>query len=199
MEEKEVKETKEAKEAKESKNKKAERGRETLFRATYNNQSALIQMADNKANIIISINTMIISSIIAITGYGAVAGKLNTYDSQVLIPIVLIILSCLISVIFAIQAARPKLIKARNIGGSMQKSSLLFFGVIAQFSQQAYIDEMKKLLDSGSELYEHMTIDLYNQGLILKRKYNLLVYAYQVFMFGFIFSVLVFLGFLAWG
>lgn len=184
---------------KQSKKKKAERGRETLFRSTYQNQSALIQMADNKANIIISINTMIISSIIAITGYGAVAGKLNTYDSQVLIPIVLIILSCLISVIFAIQAARPKLIKAKNIGGTMQKSSLLFFGVIAQHTQQDYLDEMKKLLNSGNELYEHMTIDLYNQGLILKRKYNLLVYAYQVFMFGFIFSVLVFLGFLAWG
>jgi Family of unknown function (DUF5706) len=184
---------------KEPKNKKAERGRETLFRATYQNQSSLIQMADNKANIIISINTMIISSIIAITGYGAVAGKLNTYDSQVLIPIVMIILSCLISVVFAIQAARPKLIKARNIGGSMQKSSLLFFGVIASYTQQGYLDEVKKLLDSGDELYQHMTIDLYNQGLILKRKYNLLVYAYQVFMFGFIFSVLVFLGFLAWG
>ncbi len=189
----------EEKEEKEHKNKKAERGRETLFRATYQNQSSLIQMADNKANIIISINTMIISSIIAITGYGAVAGKIDTYDSQVLIPIVLIVLSCLISVIFAIQAARPKLIKAKNVGGTMQKSSLLFFGVIANYTQQAYLDEIKKLLESGNDLYEHMTIDLYNQGLILKRKYNLLVYAYQVFMFGFIFSVLVFLGFLAWG
>lgn len=186
-------------EDKERRNKKAERGRETLFRSTYQNQSSLIQMADNKANIIISINTMIISSIIAITGYGAVAGKIDTYDSKVLIPIVLIILSSLVSVIFAIQAARPKLIKAKNIGGSMQKSSLLFFGVIAQHTQQSYLDEMKKLLDSGTDLYEHMTIDLYNQGLILKRKYNLLVYAYQVFMFGFILSVVVFLGFLAWG
>jgi len=186
-------------ETKENKNKKADRGRETLFRSAYKNQSSLIQMADNKANIIISINTMIISSIIAITGYGAVAGKINTYESQVLIPIVLIILSCLVSVIFAIQAARPKLIKAKNVGGTMQKSSLLFFGVIAQHSQQDYIEEMKKLLDSGNELYEHMTIDLYNQGLILKRKYNLLVYAYQVFKFGFILSVLVFLGFLALG
>ena len=44
-----------------------------------------------------------------------------------------------------------------------------------------------------------MTIDLYNQGLVLKRKYNLLVYAYQVFMFGFILSVLIFLVFLAMG
>lgn len=181
------------------KSKKFERGRETLFRSTYQNQSNLIQMADNKANIIISINTMIISSIIAITGYGAVAGKIETYDAKVLVPIVLIILSCLVSVIFAIQAAKPKLIRAKHEGGTMQKSSLLFFGVIAQHSQQDYLKRMKALLDSGEDVYEHMTIDLYNQGLILKRKYNLLVYAYQVFMFGFILSVGVFLAFLAFG
>lgn len=181
------------------KKKKGGRGRETLFRATYQNQSNLIQMADNKANIIISINTMIISSIIAITGYGAIAGKIEAYDTKGIVPIVLIVLSCLISVIFAIQAARPKLLKAKVVGGTMQKSSLLFFGIIASYSQQAYLDEMNRLLASGDDLYEHMTIDLYNQGLILKRKYNLLVYAYQVFMFGFILSVLVFLGFLAWG
>ena len=186
-------------EEEQSKKKKAKRGWETLFRATYKNQSSLIMMADNKANIIISINTMIISSIIAITGYGAVAGKMEMYGLHVIIPLVMIILSCLVSVIFAITAARPKLIKPRKVGGAMQKSSLLFFGVIANYSQQGYIDDMNTLLNSGNELYEHMTIDLYNQGLILKRKYNLLVYAYQIFMFGFIFSVVVFLGFLAWG
>ncbi len=81
----------------------------------------------------------------------------------------------------------------------MQKSSLLFFGVIAQNTQQEYLQKMNTLLDSGNEIYEHMTIDLYNQGIILKRKYNLLVYAYQVFMFGFILSVTVFLIFLAFG
>ena len=81
----------------------------------------------------------------------------------------------------------------------MQKTSLLFFGTIANYSQQGYLEEVKKLLESGDELYEHMTIDLYNQGLILKRKYNLLAYAYQIFMFGFVFSVVVFLGFLGWG
>jgi Family of unknown function (DUF5706) len=181
------------------KKKNSKRGRETLFRATYQNQNNLIQMADNKANIIISINTMIISSIIAITGYGAVAGKIDSYGAEAIAPIVMIILSCLVSVIFAIQAARPKLIKAKVVGGSMQRSSLLFFGVIAGYSQKEYLEKMENLLDSGNELYEHMTIDLYNQGLVLKRKYNLLVYAYQVFMFGFILSVLIFLVFLAMG
>ena len=154
-------------------------------------------MADNKANIIISINTMIISSIIAISSYGAVAGKIDSYGVDAIAPIMMILLSCLVSVIFAIQAARPKLIKAKLVDGSMQRSSLLFFGVIAGYSQKAYLEEMDKLLNSGNQLYEHMTIDLYNQGLVLKRKYNLLVYAYQIFMFGLILSVLIFLIFLA--
>ncbi len=177
--------------------KNSKRGRETLFRATYQNQSNLIQMADNKANIIISINTMIISSIIAISSYGAVAGKIDSYGVDAVAPIVMILLSCLVSVIFAIQAARPKLIKPKVVEGAMQRTSLLFFGVIAGYSQKAYLEEMDRLLNSGNELYEHMTIDLYNQGLVLKRKYNLLVYAYQVFMFGLILSVLIFLVFLA--
>ena len=181
------------------KNKKAERARQTVFRATYQNQSSLIQMADNKANIIISINTMIISSIIAITSYGAVAGKIDTNGTQMIVPIVLIVLSCLVSVIFAIQAAQPKLLKPHSEGGEMQKSSLLFFGMIATYTQQGYLNKVKELLETEGEVYEHMTIDLYNQGLILKRKYNLLVYAYRVFMFGFVFSVLVFLAFLAMG
>jgi len=181
------------------KKKKADKGRETLFRVSYQNQGNLIQMADNKANIIISINTMIISSIIAITGYGAIAGQINRYDSMVIIPLFLIILSCLTSTILGIQAARPKLIIGDQATGTIQKQSLLFFGTIAKFTQDGYVDEMKKLLDSENELYEHMTIDIYNQGIILKRKYLMLGYAYFVFMFGFIFSVLVFLGFFALG
>ena len=189
----------EIKEEKQSKNKKAERARQTLFRATYQNQSNLIQVADNKSNIIISINTMIISSIIAVTGYGAVAGKIDSYGLQMVAPIMLIVLTCLVSVIFAIQAAQPKLIKPKAEGGEMQKSSLLFFGVIASYSQQGYLSKVRELMETEEELYEHMTIDLYNQGRVLKRKYNLLVYAYKVFMVGFILSVLVFLGFLTLG
>lgn len=175
------------------------RGKETLFRVAYRGQSSLIQVADNKANIIISINTMILSSIIAITGYGVVAGQIENYDTRALVPIVLIILSCLVSMIFAIQAARPKIIKAVKSGANKEKSSLLFFGVIAGYKQQEYLDKLSTMMNTGNELYEHMSIDLYNQGLILHRKYNLLAYAYQVFMFGFVLSVLVFLGFLAMG
>ena len=192
----EEKEPTEIKEVKEPRNKQTERGRETLFRVTYNHQSKLIQIADYKANIIITVSTMIISAIIAIVGYSSVSGSLGHFDSIYIVPVVMIVLSSLISLVFAIQAARPKLITSKKWEETGQKSSLLFFGVIAGYAQQVYLDKMKALLDAGEEMYEHMTIDIYYQGLILKRKYNLLVFAYQSLMWGFVVSVLIFLGIL---
>ena len=182
---------------KSSEPKKSGRERETVFRTTYRIQSNLIQIADNKANLIIGINTMIISSLIAITGYGAVADKLDLYGSNIIIPLVVIILTCLISAIFAIQSARPKLIQSQKKNLNPEKTSLLFFGEIARYSQTEYLNQLGQLLESRENIYEHMSIDLYNQGVILKRKYNLLSQAYKVFMFGFAFSVIVFLLFIA--
>jgi len=166
-----------------------ERGRDTLFRVTNQHQSKLIQIADYKANIIISISTTIISAIIAITGYTAAADNLDIFGIKLIIPVIMIILTCLVALIFAIQAARPKLIQVKLSENSGRKSSILFFGVIAAYSQHDYLDKMKNLLLSSDEIYEQMTIDLHNTGVILKRKYNLLVYSYQVLMYGFVLSV----------
>jgi hypothetical protein len=177
-------------------NKDLVRRKETLFRVSYRHQSKLIQIADYKAGIIISINAMIISSVIAIIGYGVITNKLGDYGMQLIIPISLIVIFCLISLVLAIEVARPKLILKQELNDSTQKSSLLFFGVIADFTQQDYIEKLNHLLSSGDDMYEHMTIDLYYQGVILKRKFNLLVYAYHALMFGFVFSALIFLGFL---
>jgi len=181
-------------EEKQIKPKKAERGRETIFRVTSSHQSKLIQIADYKANIIITVSTMVISAIIAVVGYGSVSGKIVEYGPLFIIPVVIIVFSSLVSLVFAILAARPKLIKAHKAGSTTHKSSLLFFGVIAAYTQQEYLAKMKELMDAGDEVYEHMMIDIYHQGVILKRKYNYLVYAYQTLMYGFIVSVLIFVA-----
>ncbi len=172
---------------------KTDRVRATLYRVAFQHQDHLLAVADYKANMIISISTMIISAIIAIIGYGVVTGKGESYVPLFIIPVVLVILSCLISLILSIQAARPKLILPGRIPVQTQKSSLLFFGVIAGFSQQEYLDRMKVMLNSNEDMYEHMTIDMYNQGIILKRKFHLLKYAYLVLQIGFILSVAAFL------
>lgn len=174
-----------------------ERGKETLFRVSYQHQSKLIQIADYKANMIISLSTMIISGVIAIIGYGAVSGKITNFDIMLLIPVIGIVIACLLSLIFAIQAARPKLKMPDPAALTQQKSSLLFFGIISAYTQDEYIEKMNELLSSEKDIYEHMTIDLYNQGLILKSKYNLLVFSYQILKYGFIINVAILLVLLA--
>ena len=178
----------------------ANRSKETLFQVAYQNQVNLIMIADNKANMIISINTLIISSIIGVTGYGAVSDKIQYGKWSVIIPVILIVLTCLVSAILAVLAARPKVVSGNNFNNlSVAKSSLLFFGRIARHSQDDYVDKIENLLQSETEIYRNLALDIYNQGLILERKYHLLSYAYNVFMAGFILSVMTFLLFLTFG
>ena len=167
------------------------KGRDTMFRAVYMNQSTLNQIADNKANIMISINTTIISALVAVTAYSSDSEIMDEETNILFIPVLSILLTCLVSIVFALQSARPKVINI--LKSQAKKSSLLFFGVSASFPQDEYIVELENLLNRGDEVYQHMAIDLHNQGVVLKKKYNLLSYSYQAFLFGFVFSVLLFL------
>jgi hypothetical protein len=176
------------------KNLKSNKERETLFRVTYRNQTSLRQIVDNKANMVISINTLIISSIIAISGYGILSNKMDLY-LQNLIPISIIMVSCLISAVFAILAANPKFLKP-DLKRLENKQSLLFFGEIADYSQEEYIKKMEDLLASKNEIYKNMIIDLHCQGIILKYKFNYISHAYKILMLGFGLGVTFFLVFL---
>jgi hypothetical protein len=177
------------------KGKSGGRGRETLFRVTFRNQINLIKIADNKAQMIIAINSGIISVIFTIAGFGVVSESFDQNKTDIVVPITLIILSCLLSIVYAIQAARPHLIKPKK-GEAEEKgknTSLLFFGTISTRTMDQYMEEMDGLLNSKESIYKNMIIDIYNQGMVLKRKYHLLSIAYLIFMYGFVFSVLTFL------
>lgn len=173
-------------------NKRSGRAKDVMFRVAYQHQGHLVQLADYKASMIINICTMIISAIIAVIGYGVVTGKGHSYVPVLVIPILLIVLACLISLVFSMQAARPQFIFSKAEVQNKKKSSLLFFGVIASFEQEAYLKQMKNLMQQDDDVYEQMTIDLYNQGVILKRKYLYLKYAYSVLLIGFVSSVVAF-------
>jgi len=174
------------------------RGKETLFRVTFRNQINHIAIADNKANMIININSIIISLIIAVLGSGVTLGGGISFINQpsLVIPLTFLMLTCLVSAIFSILAARPKILRAKSqVDG---KSSILFFGNIAQHDMEEYLDTMNELLGSREGIYETMTIEVFNQGKILARKYFLLRISYTLFMIGLTGGVLSFLFFYLW-
>lgn len=183
-------------EEKSNKKQKSDRERQTFFRVAFKNNCNLLQIADNKANMVISINALVISSIIAISGYGIISEKLDLYGTKLIIPMVLILLTCFISTILAVKAAKPKILNDDTVTVNARQGSLLFFGDSSTYSKEAYLKEIDKILLSRDELNSHMAVTLYYQGKVLKNKYNLLGYAYNIFLLGLALGVFSFLGYL---
>ena len=170
------------------------RGIETMFRSAYRTQLALTGLADNKANMMISINGIIISIIIA-----SVAPKLDA-NPWLLVPTTLFLLGTLTSIIFAILAARPRirstLIDLEDLRHS--KGNILFFGNFYKLEESEFLQGMTSLVQDKTTLYESMIRDIYGLGSVLHKKFALLQIAYTTFMIALILGVTSFISVFIW-
>ena len=170
------------------------RGVETLFRSAYRVQMDLTGLADNKANMMISINGLIISIIIA-----AVAPKLDA-NPWLLIPTTTFLLGTLISIVYAILAARPRVSSVPITLEDLEHSNgnILFFGDFANLSQDDFTAGMIDLIQDKTVVYETMIRNLYGLGSVLKKKFALLKVAYTAFMIALVLGVTSFIGVFVW-
>ncbi len=173
-------------------------GRQTLFRVTYRTQINLIRIADSKANMILGINAMIISILVGIISSKFIfTAPEDVENIKLVIPVVCIMLTALISAIYAIRSAKPRLIRPAK-GNDPQtegKKSYLFFENIYAMKLEEYLQTMENLILSNKDVYENMIIDIYNQSKVLHQKYRLLRTSYLIFTYGLAISIILFLVF----
>ena len=82
-----------------------------MFRTTLNNHNNLSGMVDNKANILLSVDAIIIS--VPLT---TIIPKLdNPSNAHLIIPTMILIISSVIAITFAILATRPSITNGSNI------------------------------------------------------------------------------------
>ncbi|WP_312313660.1 Pycsar system effector family protein [Empedobacter brevis] len=180
----------ELKKKKNDKIQQPERGVDTLFRVTLNNHTRLSDIADSKANILLSVNAIVIS--IALS---TLVPKLGSPKNEyLLLPSIVMLLSSVVSIVFAILATKPNVTyeSFNDEDVKNKKVNLLFFGNFYQMSLDAYEEAMQELMKDRDYLYNSMTRDLYYLGKVLERKYRLLSITYTIFMIGTILSVLMF-------
>ncbi|WP_229253922.1 Pycsar system effector family protein [Dyadobacter sp. NIV53] len=175
-------------EIKKQKSDRPEKGIETMFRISSNNHQRLSDMADNKAHIMITTTSIIISVLLSV-----LIRKLED-NSYLIIPTMLLLTICVITMVFSIIATRPSIphgtftqedIDTKNV-------NLLFFGNFYRMSYIDYSNGMQRMMNDREFLYGSLTKDVYSQGVVLGRKYRLLRIAYNVFMFGIVASVIAF-------
>lgn len=178
------------------------RGIDTMYRTAFRNHINLSRIADDKANMMISINTIILSILIAVSGAGLSFFEELVFNSpEFLAPIVILLMSSLTAVIFAVFSARPKVteyrIKKRKLLQS-KEASLLYFGNFLKLEKSDFIRYMSRMKMDQDSLYDDLARDLYDLGQVLHRKYLLLTISYNTFIGGLALAVLTFLTVYIW-
>ena len=174
--------------AKKVKPKGYSRGVESMFRNTARMQINLSSIADNKSNILISVNAIIMS--ISMT---VMVTRLDQMPEYV-VPTLIFLLFCLVTIVFAILSTRPNIssVTFDKEDIKQNKVNLLFFGNFHKMELNDYEEAINGLMNNEDNLYSTMIKDQYFLGKVLKKKYKLLRIAYNVFMIGIIISVFAF-------
>ena len=175
------------------------RGVETLFRTSYRTHIDMSALADAKANIMITINGLMASILLA-----SISPKIDA-NPWLLLPTTVLLSGCLGSLVFAVLAARPRLTSRTVTLDEVRRdaANILFFGNFTSLPPDDYVTGMTELLRDTDRLYISMLRDIYNLGAVLERKFRLLRVSYTIFMWGLIAGVglfvAVFLGIVLFG
>jgi hypothetical protein len=166
------------------------RGVETMFRTSYRVHMDLSSLADTKANIMISINGLILPILL-----GAISPKIDS-NPWLLVPTSVLMIGCLISMVFAIRSARPRVSEDPITLDEVRRNSanILFFGHYANMTRDDFETGMTELMMDNDRLYRNMIRDLYGLGSVLTTKFKLLRTSYTVFMIAIVTGVLLFIG-----
>ena len=165
-----------------------DRGIETMFRLTSRNHINLSSIADSKANILISVNSIIISIIIS--------GLIKTLDNHphLVIPTYVILVINVVTIVFAIFALRPNVTAGKFTRKDIEEknTNLLFFGNFHGMERADYRWGMMEMMNDSNYLYSSLIDDIYFLGKVLGKKYKYLRISYNIFMWGMIVAVIAF-------
>jgi len=156
------------------------RGVQTLYRTLSRNHYNLLKMVDNKASIILTVNSIIISLLM---------GAMYLADSAHLASLnfiaTILIRSSMLSMILAVFSMLPHTYMSKHLSASSYKGTL-YAGNFYKQSLDEFKKEFRRITDNGHSLYNEMEEDLYHLGKVINAKQRILWFSVLVFLIGLI-------------
>ena len=168
--------------------KELDRGVQTMFRNTLRSHIELSAIADNKANIMLSVNAIILSIVVANLA------PLLERKVYLIPPTLMLILVSILALITAILAVRPSVTSGRFHPEDIRQRSanLLFFGNFYKMPLEEFEWGLREMMQDQDFLYTAMIRDFYALGQVLAKKYRYLRICYNIFMIGLVAAALAF-------
>ncbi len=165
-----------------------EKGVQSMFRITLRNHIKLSDIADTKANILLSVNAIIISV--------ALSNLIPKLDKNefLIVPTLIFMIFSIVSMILSVLATRPNVTSGKFTKQDVQdkKVNLLFFGNFHKMSLDQFEWAINEMMKDKGYIYSALTKDLYFLGVVLDRKYRILRITYTVFIIGIVVSAIAF-------
>ena len=160
---------------------------DNILRINHGNQMRLGLMADAKANIMITVASIVFSVTIA-----------NLDNELMKWPLLTFAFGCFFALLFAIFAIIPKTAYPKDATGDIDRKSPffnpLFFGHFAHLPIDEYKDDYAEKLMTDDSIYDALAGDIYGQGKVLAlSKYKFLKWSYMSFLWGMIGAIVVFI------
>jgi len=159
------------------------RGVQTLFKTLSSNHYSLLKMVDNKARIILTVNSIITSLLF---GKHFIDSSSNTLNINIGTKV--LVISSMLSMVFALFSMLPH----RYLGKSFKMSGYkgtLYAGNFSKQTLSEFKKEFERIISNGNTIYNELIDDLYFLGLVISKKQRLLYYSVFVFLMGLIFTI----------
>jgi hypothetical protein len=155
-----------------------------MLRETRMHLISFSRMADTKANILLSISSVLLS--ISLT---------QAADPRFTASIVVLVSFLLITIFLALMTVIPKLQSFRHKKFTVRDPnySPLFFGNYIDIPYDEYARDMEEIMNDSDRTYEIMVKEIYYSGVyLLNSKYRYIRYGYMFFFAGLILSTAIF-------
>ena len=161
----------------------------TMFKTALRNHIDLTAIADQKSNMMLSVNAFLLT-----IGLPIFASYL-TEKVYLLVPSIIFMFTCVITMIFATLATRPMKMDGETDLSKIHtnKTNLFFFGNFYSIPLEDYHDAIKKVITHRESLDISIINDLYFLGHSLGDKFRYLRMCYNVFIIGIFSCVIAFL------
>lgn len=164
---------------------------QSFLRVGFRNHIELTKMADTRAHIMISVNSILTGALVSFISYQ----NLPETHPKLLIPVGVFMITSLTSLIFAILCARPRFIRSikSNSPEELINENLASFSNFTLLSIEEYENAIDHVFSDNYLMVTNLKRELYNTGKILDTKYKFLGFSYNIFMFGFVSCVVLFM------
>ena len=152
---------------------------DNILRINVNNQVRLTVMADQKANIMITVASIVFSVTVA-----------NLNNEVMKWPLLFFALGCTVSLLAAIfaiipQTGYPKIPGTNEIDRDSPAFNPLFFGHFAHIPIEEYKEDYAETLMTDDRIYDALAGDIYGIGTtLMNNKYKWLRRSYMAFLVG---------------